>query len=174
MKQNQHFFFQKSSLNSFEVNFTVQSYASLTYEDSAYLQISYHCVYYLKYSELKSFFGHRVGAPKPVYRLLNPSGYVWDWTAVETVWLLSSIFRCSVLHMQCRIQETCETSIPVWAPKKWAQKAQAALYPKVSLYIKQIINSFLLCEIYRKQLDIRYSMAKKNQGNFMRKHATDS
>ena len=77
MKQNQHFFFQKSSLNSFEVNFTVQSYASLTYEDSAYLQISYHCVYYLKYSELKSFFGHRVGAPKPVYRLLNPSGYVY-------------------------------------------------------------------------------------------------
>ena len=59
------FFFQKSCqiLFEFEVNFSVQLYACLTREDSAYLQITYHYVYYLKYAELKSFFGHRVWAP---------------------------------------------------------------------------------------------------------------
>ena len=47
----------------FEVNFSVQLYACLTREDSAYLYITYHYVYYLKYAELKSFFEHRVWAP---------------------------------------------------------------------------------------------------------------
>ena len=42
-------------------------YASLTLEDPAYLQITYHYVYYLKCTELKSFFWHRVWVPKPVY-----------------------------------------------------------------------------------------------------------
>ena len=50
----------------FEVNFSVQLYTFLTRKDPAYLQITYHYVYYLKYTELKSFFGHRVWAPKPV------------------------------------------------------------------------------------------------------------
>ena len=40
----------------------------------AYLQTSY--VYYLKYTELKSFFGHRVLALKPVHWLQNPSGCI--------------------------------------------------------------------------------------------------
>ena len=39
----------------------------LTLEDPGNLQITYHHVYYLKYTELKS--GHRAWAPKPVYRL---------------------------------------------------------------------------------------------------------
>ena len=42
----------------FEVNFSVQLYACLTREDPAYLQITYRYVYCLKYTELKSFFGH--------------------------------------------------------------------------------------------------------------------
>ena len=41
-----------------------------------YLQITYHKVYYLIYSKLKSFFEHKVLAPKLVYQILNPSGYV--------------------------------------------------------------------------------------------------
>ena len=58
MKQIQRIFFTKIlSKFEFKVNFNVQSYASLTYEDSEYLQITYHYVYYLKYTELKSFFG---------------------------------------------------------------------------------------------------------------------
>ena len=32
----------------------------LTRQDPTYLQTAYHFVYYLKYSELQSFFGHRV------------------------------------------------------------------------------------------------------------------
>ena len=36
-------------------------YASLTSEDQAYLQITYQYAYYLKYSELNSFFGHQFG-----------------------------------------------------------------------------------------------------------------
>ena len=59
----------------FEVNFSVQSYASLSHEDPAYLQITYY-IYYLKYTELKSFFGDWVWLPTPLYRLLNSSGYV--------------------------------------------------------------------------------------------------
>ena len=68
----QHIFFSKTlSKFEFEVNFSMQSYTSLTREDAAYLQSIYHYVYCLKYTELKSFFGHRVWAPKPVYRLQN-------------------------------------------------------------------------------------------------------
>ena len=52
--------------------------ASLTRKDPAYLQITHHYVYYLKYTELKSYSGHRIWASKPVYRLLNPSGYIYD------------------------------------------------------------------------------------------------
>ena len=50
----------------YEVDFSVQSYASFTREDPAYLQVTYHYVYCSKYTELKSFFGHWVWAPKPV------------------------------------------------------------------------------------------------------------
>ena len=32
------------------------AYASLTYEDPAYLQITFHYLYYLKYTDLKSLF----------------------------------------------------------------------------------------------------------------------
>ena len=48
------------------LNFSVQSYDSLSHEDPAYLQITYHYVYFLKYTELKHFLGHWVRAPKPV------------------------------------------------------------------------------------------------------------
>ena len=34
-------------------------------------------VYYLKYTELKCFFGHQVWVAKPVYWLLNPGGYAY-------------------------------------------------------------------------------------------------
>ena len=77
MKLIQHIFFKILPKCEFEVNFSVQSCASLTREDPAYLIITYVYVYYLKYTELKSFFGHRVWALKPVYRLLNTSGYVY-------------------------------------------------------------------------------------------------
>ena len=46
----------------FEVNFSTQSTASLTGEDLTYLRIAYHHVYYLKYAELKRFFGCGVWA----------------------------------------------------------------------------------------------------------------
>ena len=72
VKVIQHIFFQKSRLN-----FCVQSYASLSHEYPAYLQITYHYVYNLRYTELKRFFGHRVWVPEPAYRLLNSSGYVY-------------------------------------------------------------------------------------------------
>ena len=59
MKLIQHFFFQILPKFEFEVNFSIQLYASLiTREDPVYLQITYHYIYYLKYTELKSFFGH--------------------------------------------------------------------------------------------------------------------
>ena len=47
----------------YEVDFSVQSYASFTREDPAYLQVTYHYVYYSKYTELKSFFGIEFGRP---------------------------------------------------------------------------------------------------------------
>ena len=49
--------------------------------------MTYHYVYYLKYNELKSFFGHRVWAPKLIYRFLNPSGYVYpitEWNKLDS------------------------------------------------------------------------------------------
>ena len=49
----------------FNVNFCIQLYAFLTHEDPVYLQITYLSVYYVKYTELKYFFGHWVWAPKP-------------------------------------------------------------------------------------------------------------
>ena len=60
----------------FKVNFGIQLFASLTHEEPAYLQITYYYVCYLKYTELKSFFGHQVWVFKLVYQLLNPFGYV--------------------------------------------------------------------------------------------------
>ena len=75
MKLIQHIFYHILPKFKFEVNFSIQPYAPLTCEDPAYLQITYHYVHYLKYTELKSFFGHQVWVPKPVYQLLNPSGY---------------------------------------------------------------------------------------------------
>ena len=53
---------------------------------------------------------------------------------------------------QCCVQENFRVSILVWTHKKWP-KNRAVLYHKLSFFIKQIINSFPLCEIYRK-LDI--------------------
>ena len=41
---------------------------------TAYLQITYHSVYCLKYTELKSFFGHRVWGPKAG---ITASKYLW-------------------------------------------------------------------------------------------------
>ena len=61
----------------FEVNLSKQLQASLTNEDLVYLQIIHHYVYYLKYTELKSNFEHQVLVPKLVYRLLNPSEYIY-------------------------------------------------------------------------------------------------
>ena len=45
----------------FEVNSSVKSYASLTCEGPAHLKITYHSVYYLKYTELKSILGTKFG-----------------------------------------------------------------------------------------------------------------
>ena len=61
----------------FEVNFSIQSYSSLIPEYSVYLQITFHYVYHLKYTELKIFFGHSVWEPKLVFQLLSPSGYMY-------------------------------------------------------------------------------------------------
>ena len=64
---NSTYFFSKVLLKfEFEVNFSIQLHASLTCEDPEYLQTTYHYAYYLKYAQLKSFFGHQVWAPKPV------------------------------------------------------------------------------------------------------------
>ena len=60
------------------MNFSVQLYASLTCEEPAFLQITYHYVYYLKYTKLKIFFGHHNWAPKLVYQPLNSSGFVYE------------------------------------------------------------------------------------------------
>ena len=55
---NSMYFFSKIlSKFEFEVNFSVQSCASLTREDPVYLQIIYHYLYYLKYTELKNWGG---------------------------------------------------------------------------------------------------------------------
>ena len=66
-------------------------YASLTGEDPAFLEITYDYVYYLKYTKLKSFFGCRVWALKPVYRLLNPSGYIY--AGKRLVYCFQKVFR---------------------------------------------------------------------------------
>ena len=59
-------------------------------------------------------------------------------------------------------------------------KNRAVLYPKVSFFIKQIKNSFLLCEIYRKldifnaYLWIKYSMTEEKRGDFIKKTCTSN
>ena len=78
MKLIRHIFFKVLLKFEFEVNFSIQLHASLTCEDPEYLQTTYHYAYYLKYTQLKSFFRHQVSAPKPIYWLLNPSGYVYE------------------------------------------------------------------------------------------------
>ena len=76
---NSMYFFSKIlSKFEFEVNFSVQSCASLTREDPVYLQIIYHYLYYLKYTELKILGGDRVWAAKPICRRLNPFGYIYN------------------------------------------------------------------------------------------------
>ena len=85
MKLIQHIFSKILPKFKFEVNFSIQSYASLTREEPAYLQISYHYVYYIKYTELKSFFGHQVWAPKLVDQLLNFSRYIFAWVVNKAV-----------------------------------------------------------------------------------------
>ena len=66
MKLIQQFFFSKILPEfKFEVYFSVQLYTSFTHEDPTNLQISYHYVYYLEYTELKVFLGHWVCAHKP-------------------------------------------------------------------------------------------------------------
>ena len=77
MKLIQCIFFSKIlSKFEFEVIFSVQSCSSLTREDPVYLQIIYHYLYYLKYTELKILVGDRVWAAKPICRRLNPFGYI--------------------------------------------------------------------------------------------------
>ena len=50
---------------------------------------------------------------------------------------------------------------------------RAVLYPKVSFFIKQLTNTFLLCEIYQRQeildayLWIKCSRAEEKHGNFL-------
>ena len=63
MKLIQHIFSKILPKFKFEVNLSIQSYASLAHEEPAYLQISYHSVYYIKYTELKSFWGTKFGNP---------------------------------------------------------------------------------------------------------------
>ena len=53
---------------------------SLTRVDAAYFHIAYDYVYYLKYTELKKFFGHRVWVFKAVYWIKNSSGYIYGIT----------------------------------------------------------------------------------------------
>ena len=79
MKLIQCIFFSKIlSKFEFEVIFSVQSCSSLTREDPVYLQIIYHYLYYLKYTELKILGGDRVWAAKPICRRLNPFGYIYN------------------------------------------------------------------------------------------------
>ena len=62
------------------------------------------------------------------------------------------------------------------APKKWAQKIDQYSTQKFPFY-QEIINSFLLCEIYQKlgilnaYLWVKYSMAAEKNVDFMKKHA---
>ena len=73
------------------------------------------------------------------------------------------------MYVQYHIQENFEAGIPVWVPRK-----PSVLYSKVSFFIKQIINSFLLCEIYRKleilnaYLWVKYTMAEEKHGDFIK------
>ena len=61
MKVIQCIFFSKILPRfEFEVNYAIQSYDSLTREDTASLQITYHSVHYLKYTE-KAFLDTEVG-----------------------------------------------------------------------------------------------------------------
>ena len=57
MKRIQRIFSKILPKFEFEINFSVQLYASLTREDPGYLQITYRYVYYLKHTELKRFWG---------------------------------------------------------------------------------------------------------------------
>ena len=58
--------------------------------------------------------------------------------------------------------------------QKWAQKFEQYSTQK-SLFLKQIITSFLLCEIYWKldilntYLSVKYSMTEKKHGRFHKK-----
>ena len=61
-----HFFFKSCLTLKFKVNFNIQLYPSLSSEDPVYLQVTFQYVYYLKYTERKSFFRHRVRVLKPV------------------------------------------------------------------------------------------------------------
>ena len=54
------------SSNSSSKYILQQSYVYLTREHPVYLQITYQYVYFLKYTELESFFEHLVCAPKLV------------------------------------------------------------------------------------------------------------
>ena len=45
----------------FDINFGIQSFASLTHEEPAYLLITFYYVCYIKYTEVKSFFGTKFG-----------------------------------------------------------------------------------------------------------------
>ena len=70
----------------FEVNFSVQLYASLTREDLAYLQITCPYVYYLKYTELRKSLDAQTGA--------LPSKSIWKRLWLDTYKPLPQ--RCSV------------------------------------------------------------------------------
>ena len=61
---NSTYFFSKILPKfEFEGNFSIPSYSSLTSEDPAYLQATYHYVYYLRYTKLKIWGGTEFGCP---------------------------------------------------------------------------------------------------------------
>ena len=68
-----------------------------------------------------------------------------------TVSFLTQLDSGILFH--CCIQETCGAVILVWVPKKSPSppKKMSSTLPKSFFFIKQIIKSFLLWEIYQKQ-----------------------
>ena len=85
MKLIQRFFPQILPNFEFELKFSVQPYASSIREDPAYLPVTYQ---YLKYTELKSFFGHRVCTPIPLDTLLKIDLRLFYFSVTQYVSLL--------------------------------------------------------------------------------------
>ena len=99
--------------SKFEVNFSVQSYTSLTRDYPAYLQIIYHYAYYLK----DTFLGTEFRNPK--CRLLNPCGYVYVRKKV--------------------VMSTCFNNAPV-CPKNEESKGTMKLPPQARRFSQIILR----------------------------------